>query len=213
MRRHSLARTDVSCVVVPQSCAPRTRKPLRTPSARTCPNHGTTWLGPGFATIPGQVERPGSACGHACDPRPSWPRARSQRSASPPAVTWPNAPSSLRSPHPCCRLPLRRPVPLMSLCPMAWILLACLVALVGAFAACDWWLLAPHLRPSAAGRSGGAQPAAAAAFEPSSRRARSRRSSSRRRNRRHHQRGLGPLRCASSLRGSAAVPRTSLRQR
>ena len=72
---------------------------------------------------------------------------------------------------------------LMSLCPMAWILLACLVALVGALAACDWWPLTPHLRPSAAGRSGGAQPAAAAAFEPSSRRARSRRSSSRRRNR------------------------------
>ena len=49
---------------------------------------------------------------------------------------------------------------LMSLCPMAWILLACLVALVGAFAACDWWPLAPRLHPSAAGRSGGAQPAA-----------------------------------------------------
>ena len=49
---------------------------------------------------------------------------------------------------------------LMPLCPMAWILLACLVALVGAFAACDWWPLAPHLHPSAAGHSGGTQPAA-----------------------------------------------------
>ena len=73
---------------------------------------------------------------------------------------------------------------LVSLCPMAWILLACLVALVGAFGASDWWPLAPRLHPSAAGRSGCAQPAAAAACEPSSRRARSRWiSSSRRRNR------------------------------
>ena len=48
---------------------------------------------------------------------------------------------------------------LMSLCPMAWILLACLVALVGAFGASDWWPLAPRLHPSAAGRSGCAQPA------------------------------------------------------
>ena len=47
----------------------------------------------------------------------------------------------------------------VSLCPMAWILLACLVALVGAFGASDWWPLAPRLHPSAAGRSGCAQPA------------------------------------------------------
>ena len=70
----------------------------------------------------------------------------------------------------------------VSLCPLAWVLLACLVALAGAFGASD--CIRPRLRPSAAVRSGCARPAATAASEPCSRRgARSRRSASRRRNR------------------------------
>ena len=74
---------------------------------------------------------------------------------------------------------------LVSLCPLAWVLLACLVMLAGAFGASD--CIRPRLRlhPLAAACSGYARPAAAAASEPCSRRsARSRRqSASRRRNR------------------------------
>ena len=89
---------------------------------------------------------------------------------------------------------------LVSLCPTAWILLMCLVAVVGAFGASRWWRLAPRFHQSAAGRSRCAQSAArflgiagGAAFEKASRhQARSGRSS-RRRNRVSSRQQFWPL--------------------
>ena len=82
----------------------------------------------------------------------------------------------------------------------AWILLACLVAVVGAFGASRWWWLVPRFHQSAAGRSRCAQSAArflgiagGAAFEKASRQARSGRSSSRRRNRVSSRQQFWPL--------------------
>ena len=89
---------------------------------------------------------------------------------------------------------------LVSLCPMAWILLTSLVAVVGAFGASRWWRLAPRFHQSAVGRSRCAQSAArflgiagGAGFEGASRQARSGRSSSRRRNRVSSRQQFWPL--------------------